>query len=238
MSIASEIERLQTAKQGIIESIRNKGIVVPDNVSLSDCATFIDAISGGLDCSKLEIGYLSSISYIEGLILKANNLTSTGSYRLIQTKNAIPLSNTKSFESRTRVLIRRLDSNKANGIMCNISNMGCPSIQYSPSNSWFIGIPTETGQYWYAHEKQYVPYDIQLNVWYDLVLIYKPDGTLFFSVNGEELCNIKLDFAPYFKQEVFSIGSNWDGGYFLRGDMDLKQTYIKVDGNVVWGCVP
>lgn len=44
MTIASEISRLQTAKQGIIESIRNKGVVVPDNVSLSDTPPLIDAI--------------------------------------------------------------------------------------------------------------------------------------------------------------------------------------------------
>lgn len=47
MTIASEIERLRYVKGRIIESIRNKGVVVPDTAMLGDCPLLIDAISGG-----------------------------------------------------------------------------------------------------------------------------------------------------------------------------------------------
>lgn len=49
MSIASEISRLQTAKQNIKTSIEGKGVNVPSNATLSDYPTLIDSIEGGGD---------------------------------------------------------------------------------------------------------------------------------------------------------------------------------------------
>lgn len=46
MSIASEIERLNSAKEGIKQSIINKGVNVPDTEKLDTYSTYIDQISG------------------------------------------------------------------------------------------------------------------------------------------------------------------------------------------------
>ena len=47
MSIASEIQRLQTAKTNIKTSIENKGVTVPSSALLDTYSTYIDQISGG-----------------------------------------------------------------------------------------------------------------------------------------------------------------------------------------------
>ena len=47
MSIASEIERLQTAKDDLKTSIENKGVTVPEGATLDDYPALVDSISGG-----------------------------------------------------------------------------------------------------------------------------------------------------------------------------------------------
>ena len=47
MSIASEIERLQTAKASLKTSIENKGVTVPEGATLDDYPALVDSISGG-----------------------------------------------------------------------------------------------------------------------------------------------------------------------------------------------
>ena len=66
MSIASEIERLQSAKANIKTSIESKGVTVPTEALISTYDTYIDQISGGgLDWSA--IGYSQEPqSIIEG----------------------------------------------------------------------------------------------------------------------------------------------------------------------------
>lgn len=70
MSIASEISRLQTAKQNIKTSIEGKGVTVPSNATLSDYPTLIDSIEGGggydgiiKSMSEEEIGTPSSKAF-------------------------------------------------------------------------------------------------------------------------------------------------------------------------------
>lgn len=47
MTIASEIQRLKGVKSNIINSIRGKGVVVPDTTMLNECPSLIDAIPQG-----------------------------------------------------------------------------------------------------------------------------------------------------------------------------------------------
>lgn len=47
MSIASEIQRLQLAKQNIRTAIQNKGVAVPSSATLSEYPELIEAISAG-----------------------------------------------------------------------------------------------------------------------------------------------------------------------------------------------
>ena len=47
MSIASEIERLQTAKASLKTSIEGKGVTVPEGATLDDYPALVDSISGG-----------------------------------------------------------------------------------------------------------------------------------------------------------------------------------------------
>jgi len=47
MSIASEIERLQSAKADIIQAITDKGVTVPSSAKLDDMALLIASITGG-----------------------------------------------------------------------------------------------------------------------------------------------------------------------------------------------
>ena len=45
MSVASEINRLESAKEAIKTAIENKGVEVPENTKLDDMATFINLIA-------------------------------------------------------------------------------------------------------------------------------------------------------------------------------------------------
>lgn len=45
MSVASEINRLESAKEAIKAAIENKGVEVPENTKLDEMATFINLIA-------------------------------------------------------------------------------------------------------------------------------------------------------------------------------------------------
>ena len=49
MSIASEIQRLQTAKSDIKNAIEDKGVEVPANAKLDEYADYVEVISGGVN---------------------------------------------------------------------------------------------------------------------------------------------------------------------------------------------
>lgn len=68
MSIATEIQRIQGAKESIKSSIESKGVTVPSDAKLDDYPSYIDSIQGGGGGSctaeglkKFELGYLGEI---------------------------------------------------------------------------------------------------------------------------------------------------------------------------------
>lgn len=74
MSIISEVERLETAKQNIKESIINKSVLVPDSASISEYSTYINQISTG---AKLSINDLSYMFYKNSRVSELNKLLSS-----------------------------------------------------------------------------------------------------------------------------------------------------------------
>lgn len=56
MSVASEITRIQNAKESIKNAIESKGVSVPSNASIDTYATYIEQISGGSSGLTYETG--------------------------------------------------------------------------------------------------------------------------------------------------------------------------------------
>lgn len=63
MSIASEITRLQTAKEDIKSSIENKGVTVPSNASIDTYNTYIDQIPTGGGGIEIDPNPTASTTY-------------------------------------------------------------------------------------------------------------------------------------------------------------------------------
>ena len=55
MSIANEIERLRNAKKGIKEVLSNKGVVVPEDVTLEEYHKYVDMIDGNVSRDDDEV---------------------------------------------------------------------------------------------------------------------------------------------------------------------------------------
>lgn len=77
MSIATEIQRINTAKSGIKTAIENKGVSVPDSAKIDSYPDYIDQITGG-GSVEYEPGFGINI---ESNVISAEVEYQNGSYK-------------------------------------------------------------------------------------------------------------------------------------------------------------
>lgn len=87
MSIASEIQRLQTSKASIKASIRNKGVAVPDSANIDTYSTYIDQIQagGGSDSSVPDVW--EGVNFLD---YDGTTIAAYGTDYILQTLNTLP----------------------------------------------------------------------------------------------------------------------------------------------------
>lgn len=233
MSIASEITRLQGVKSDILTAIGNKGVTVPEGSALDDCPGLINSIDGQIDLSKFVVGDIGQNFSSVG-DLKWQYLTpGTGWFWT----PSFDLTHAATIEEQWIFTIDSFETRENGSIGMgewyndNLSSKVELSI-YIYSNRVIItyGGPVVTETF---------------NVNYTLGTEVKVIKTI-----NETIANIKIlygntlvvDFSIARSSLVlgtykFHIGGlrTLQNGYGFIGSIDFKHSYIKLDGDLVWG---
>lgn len=256
MSIASEIERLYGVRADILQAISDKGVTVPAGSKLDDCPELIAAIQQGGSSAYVPdvltdegvfknflpirfFGQSNTKVYFDSdLIYEGNNVDASAPVLVncvfaptIDDTFEIAITFKKNFSYGTsgRCLIGAVNSYYKNF-----------TVEYN-GTSFFVGIPA-TGTNWDSQ----ITLNATLTVsqWYTVkirqenriieVSCYDDSGNLVASGTKNNYSLISRGFF-----ETFQLGGCYRSSSIKwTGSIDMKKTYIKVNGQVLWGCEP
>ena len=250
MSIASEIQRLQGVRTNIFDAITNKGVTVPSGAKLADCPDLISQITGGgistpvpdvLTNEGIFKNFFPIKRYIT--ILVSSDLVYYGiswdaNYPLLINCNFAPTID----DSFTIAITFKKDSGYGLNNRCLL---GCVNSYYKnftveyDGAGFFIGIPA-TGGDWSS--QYFLNALLSSNQWYTIqitqssrilnVACYDSNDNLVASGTKDNYSLISSD-----QFETLQLGGcNRNSTINWNGYIDLKKTYIKLNGLVLWGC--
>jgi hypothetical protein len=230
MSIASEITRLQGVKADILQAISDKGVVVPAGSALDDCPGLIGDISG--DVSKLSILSLTD-NIVNG---RVTNTSSTNGVFFIP---EFPYVSYDTIERNFRFIINNFNA-EDNRILVgeywtgSLTTYSPVVTSYTPTTA-FLGLQgdddTITGLSFAIDD------EIEENLLIDRVnntirLKVKKNGTQIIDKTYQnKVVNIgtRKFYVLGLRLETSYPGYNGPGTFIFDG------SYIKGDGNLIWG---
>lgn len=234
MSIASEITRLQGVKSDILQAIRDKGVVVPAGSALDDCPGLIDSISGQIDLSKFVFSLTLDQMFTSVGDLKWKSLSSSTGWFMTP---SFDIANATMIEEQWIFAVDAFEmiENGSIGMGEWYNNDDSYKVElsiYIYSNNVIVTygnpIVTETFNINYTLgtevkvRKTINETTANIKIWYGDVLVVD------FSVARSSLILGNYEFHVGGLRKFFS-------NYGLKGEMDLKNSYIKLDGVLVWG---
>ena len=229
MTVASEIARIQGVKANILDAIAAKGVTVPSDAMLADCPSLISSISGGsIDLSHFNIitnnVIIGSDLIIENfqdnnIYLCNESLVSSNSYEIgirfyvERYSNVIAIVGGEAFGGGYCVNFEITNNENSiyivtPGVLSQALTIKKPNLM----NKWiFIRFTARTSGY----------YSLELTE--DFKTWEKVETTL---LNPVSIVSSKLTLGR--------VGSS--ATYALNGKIDLKNTYLKINDQSMYGC--
>lgn len=239
MSIADQITRLQGVKQSIINSIKNKGVVVSDSTMLDECPTLIDAIpqGGAIGIKNFRIGN-TALEYNEGTLLGGSSGTTNTAYLPTILGNRQLFTRQNSYEVNIAAY-RPNTTDYSNFIICGASSSYNRyfSIELWHSHIVFLLASTKS---WGSIAKV-IQYDclgklMHLNISHtantdNFVYKISEDGINWISESDTNLSDVSY---AYSSSDNFIIGGIYNHNDSIvcksQAYIDLTKSYIKVNG--------
>lgn len=248
MSIASEIQRLQGVRTNIFDAITNKGVTVPSGAKLADCPDLIASITGGggvkgdiviTDSAKFKnffpLNLNTSYDGISSDIIYNGNMFNYYNPLLINADFRVDLSD--SFEIAVTFKKSQYTSIGRCLFGCLSSYFNNFTLEYN-GEFFFVGIPY-TGYDWTMQFSLTV--SLTTDKWYTAIL-KQSSGTLYLECYDENnilvASTTKSDYSLISKSSFTKMqlgGANRSSTIHWNGLIDLKKTYIKLNGQTLWG---
>lgn len=189
----------------------------------------------GVDLSKFSVSSIGSNCVIDGMKALANVYLVRNSYHF--KTNEIDLIGKTDIEVNIKFNLSSSEATKDGfGLFCLEQNNSSPAMQYQkPNKRFFVGLPNSIGNAWQSFQDTYwVDYDLSLDEYHEVNYHYA-EGKVKISVDGNLIAQKNINEIPLFRKGKMNLLSNFDGGISFKGECDLTRTYIKANGNLVWG---
>lgn len=256
MSIASEITRLQGVKTNILQAISDKGVEVPSGSMLADCPNLIASISGGggggiitqLPDAAINgnlfknllpfCTYQNGVLVDDNLILK-NFIDNNNPFLLFQGDN-FTLSNNDTFELKFTVRKSTFQSTKntvfgsVNSYYNNIS-MDFGNVNNN-GKSIFFGVPRSDSPSSWKNPLNITDLQLTENKWYSVEVVADDNKVTLSVVDDvtEKTADVpKNNLSANSPLQLMGINMNINNAF--HGEIDLKNSYIKKNGVLIWG---
>lgn len=249
MSIASEITRLYGVRGDILHAIADKGVTVPSGAKLADCPDLIAAITGGggvegdiviSDSAKFKnffpLNLNDSYDRISSDLIYNGIAFSSSNPLIINANFQVDLSD--SFE--IAVTFKKTFQYDTSGrclFGCLLTYFKNFTLEYD-GTVFFVGIPS-TGYNWSTSLR--LSASLAAYKWYTAIL-KQSSGTLYLECYDEDnilvASTTKSNYSLIQKssfQKMQLGGVNVSSSVKWSGLIDLKKTYIKLNGQTLWG---